>query len=117
MKQFALILFLLAANASAQQLLGWNSTGSDLITLCSQGDSKPGDVNTLLDGADCGGFILGVVLSHPDICVPEGVKLGQVRDMLYAYADKHPSYLRHRADAVVYAAIADGFGTKKGSCK
>ena len=36
MKHFALVLFLLATSASAQELMRWTSTGNDLIALCKR---------------------------------------------------------------------------------
>lgn len=118
-KNLAVVLFLLSTSALAQGLIKWISTGNDLIALCKDGDAEPGDVTTLMHGANCAGFMLGVVESHPKLCVPLGVTQTQMKKIVYSYADKNPKYLNLLAKFIVYSAIADGFGTgRKGTvCK
>ena len=71
-----------------------------------------------MDAANCAGFILGVVESHPNLCVPDAVTQTQMLKMVYAYADRNPKYLNLLGEYIVYSAIADGFGTNaKGKCK
>jgi hypothetical protein len=76
-------------------------------------------LKTLMHGANCAGFILGVVESHPNLCIPEAVTQTQMLKVVYAYSDRNPKYLNLLAEYIVYYAIADGFGTSvKGTvCK
>jgi hypothetical protein len=98
LKRLALILFLLATSASAQDLMTWTSTGNDLIALCKKGDTERVSYTSMMYQANCMGYILGVVESHPNLCTPEGVTQTQVVKMVYAYTDKNPKHLNERAN-------------------
>lgn len=115
MKHFGLVLVLLvAASGSAQKLMNWGSTGNDLIALCKDGDDDASSsLPKLLHAANCEGFIYGVVESHPNLCVPDGVTERQMEKMIYAYTDKNPAFLHYPAAVIVYSAMEDGFGTNE----
>ena len=104
----AVALVLVSAAASAQEYIGWMS-GNELKRFCH------GDL--AVDQPICLGFALavaGIVATNEPVygfraCVPDGVTVGQLTDIITKHLNDHPEYLRLTATSLAVEAFAIAF--------
>jgi Rap1a immunity proteins len=83
--------------------------------------SETGDAR-LSDAQDVGqfdGYVQGVVDNSLGslLCVPEGVKLGQLETMVITFVEGNPQFWNYSADLLVIKALIDTFPCKSKQVK
>jgi|LauGreDrversion4_2_1035121.scaffolds.fasta_scaffold973333_2 hypothetical protein len=105
MKKFylTLSLFLFAQSANAFY------TGNELRTKCNS------EIKGSFERGECYGFIAGVVEAQSGVfvCLPSGVTLGQVTEMVKKYINENPAQLHKSGDIIVNSAIIKDFPCRK----
>jgi hypothetical protein len=82
--------------------------GNSLLSDC-EGRSR-GDPGGRSQWGMCLGYILGVHDAHDRaICIPDGVKSGQVLDVVKRYLRNHPEERHHQASSLVLGALKETF--------
>lgn len=54
----------------------------------------------------CLGFINGVAALQKQACIPEGVKFGQLKDVVLKYISENPEHRHKPATAIITSALA-----------
>lgn len=62
---------------------------------------------------DAGAQLLGVVETHPKLCVPTGIQLGTLEAVFEHWADTHPNAIRGDAWVCAELAFRDSFPCKQ----
>jgi Rap1a immunity proteins len=107
MKALLLVAFCIASAAPAQAATAFRG-GADLYTSC-----------TTSRGADfCDAYIMGAVdamfalknaSGAGNVCITDGVRLRQVRDIVVQYMKDHPETRRYTAASIVVVAVRKAF--------
>lgn len=106
----ALLLAALAGPASAGYF-----TGDEIVSICKTGG--PRDTESVIDRVACRGFVAGVIYGGHYfsnlVCLPNGLSIGQMADVVVKYVERNPQ-LRHMSDAeLIHAAVVmAGWGCK-----
>jgi hypothetical protein len=110
MKKFGLVL-LIAAVFCEKEAAGAIVTGNRLLDDCQ----KPNDE---ISGPFCGGYIAAIadVLSNKNnsvngarACLSGGVTIGQLRDIVVQWLQRHPQHRHNGAEGLVAAALMEAF--------
>jgi hypothetical protein len=120
----------LSAWGQSTHLIGWNSTGNDLVSTC-------GNTADVISASQCYGYIQGALngfeagslwhwrssskadaIDYNLLCIPNGVTGDQTRKVIMLYADKHPERLQIPAANLIALAVNDacGISSKDHAC-
>lgn len=117
-KTVSLILaFVLAASSIAMEENTTKSDGNALITSC-QATVRSMDGIDVKDveryGATfCLGLVEGIGWASPDVCLPDGVVVGQEIRVVVKYLNDHPEKLNLDERVLTHAALASAFPCTK----
>ena len=81
-------------------------SGNDLFDTCSVASDR-----TFLQGT-CDGYIVGAIDAMQDsktTCVPAGVVIKQLRDVVVQYLQAHPEERQYTAAGIIREAISEAF--------
>jgi hypothetical protein len=109
---FICVAFVIPQPAKAQL-----KTGNDLYAACTASETSP---TYYQQDAECAGYIAGAtdaILSFGvdkknGICVPAGVQLGQIGDLVRSFMRNHPEIRHSQASAMMLGALYEGFACK-----
>lgn len=92
-------------------------TGNDLFRICNAERSSP---TFLQEDAQCAGYLSGAldslltfgIAEKNGICVPTGIELGQVRDLVRNFLNTYPQLRHQSGTTIVMGALYTGFACK-----
>lgn len=104
MKRLILVGLLACASAAHAEFY----TGNDLLRMMRGNNAEQ---------AAAFGYVVGVsdALHKITLCVPNGVTVGQVNDVVLLWLDRNPQSRHFSADSMVVAALSPIWGCKKGT--
>jgi hypothetical protein len=103
----------LGASANAEEVRG---DGKELLQYCTE--SSPRDPLGPVKAAWCVGYLLGIddmrrfsaTLPHRSTdCMPEGVTMAQMKEIVVNYLQEHPEELRYSSAVLVHNALKHAF--------
>jgi hypothetical protein len=100
-----LLAFLLIAPAS----LIAQSTGNDLVKICSEGDKAEGSLDNHFQAGVCAGFIMGASTMVDGLCGTKNATNGQMIKIVRKYLDDHPEELNQSAPVLIEKSMKKAF--------
>lgn len=73
-------------------------TGNKLTEICKKEEGY--------DYGVCLGFINGVAALQRQACIPDGVKFGQLKDVVLKYINENPEHRHKNATTIITSAIS-----------